>query len=250
MARTKFSHTVNKQRLQKEADKEKWFVGYDWMLLFFAAVFSGIIVTTMYQTTDPEIVDIAVYQLIIGMVGLMIGTTMNVRKGVVTPGLRIGMPTREDAEKVFVYVTGGFIGLEIFNQVVSSIRFSVIGDTISEITNLDASVNIALTASVMEEALYSFAFTTFFFAVFLYMVVKVTARYNEGVKTAAMVSASIMVGVLFVLIHVGVYGFNPQAVIMLFVNRVVYSMLYIKTKNLTVPTLLHLAHNAMVFLPI
>jgi membrane protease YdiL (CAAX protease family) len=219
------------------------------LLLFFAAVFSGLIVTTMYQTTDSEIVDIAVYQLILGMVGLLMGVTMNVRKSAVTPGLRIGMPSREDGEKIFTYVAGGFIGLEIFNQVVSSIRFSTFGDWFDRMT-MDAQVNIALTASVMEEALYSFAFTTFFFAVFLYMIVKVTARYNEDIKTAAMVSASIMVGVLFVLIHVGVYGFNPQAVIILFVNRMVYSMLYIKTKNLSVPTLLHLAHNAMVFLPI
>jgi membrane protease YdiL (CAAX protease family) len=246
MARTKFSHTVNKQQREKEADKEKWFLSYDWMLLFFAAIFSGIIVTTMYQTTSPEIVDIAVYQIILGMVGLMIGTTMNVRKGVVTPGLRVGMPTREDGEKIFVYVTGGFIGLEIFNQVITSVKFSVFDN----IPQVDAQMNIALTAAVMEEALYSFAFTTFFFAIFLYMIVKVTARYNEGVRTAAMVSASIMVGVLFVLIHVGVYGFDPNIVIMLFVNRFVYSILYIKTRNLSVPTLLHLAHNAMIFLPI
>ena len=245
MARTKFSHAVNKRNKQKEADKEKWFLGYDWMLLFFAAVFSGLMVTTLYQTTDPEIVDIAVYQLIMGMVGLMIGATMNARKGVVTPGLRVGMPSREDGEKVFFYVTAAFIGLEIFNQVISSVRFSVF----DHIPQVDAQMNIAFTAAVMEEALYSFAFTTFFFAVSLYMIVKVTARYDEGIKTAAMVSASIMVGVLFVLIHVGVYGFDPQIVIMLFVNRVVYSMVYIKTKNLTVPTLLHLAHNAMLFLP-
>ena len=246
MARTKFSHTINAKQREKEADKEKWFLGYDWMLLFFAAVFSGLIVTTMYQTTDPEIVDIAVYQLIMGMVGLMIGATMNVRKGTVTPGLRVGMPNREDAEKMFLYVTGAFIGLELFNQVITSVKFSVFDN----IPQVDAQMNIALTAAVMEEALYSFAFTTFFFAVFLYMVVKVTARYDEGIKTVAMVSASIMVGVLFVLIHVGVYGFNPQVVIMLFVNRFVYSMVYIKTKNLSVPTLLHLSHNLMVFLPI
>lgn len=246
MARTKFSHTVNKTQIQKEADKEKWFVGYDWMLLFFAAVFSGLIVTTMYQTTDPEIVDIAVYQLILGMVGLLMGITMNVKKSAVTPGIRVGMPTREDGEKIFVYVTGGFIGLELFNRVITEVKFSA-WDSIPDI---DAQMNIALTASVMEEALYSLAFTTFFFAVFLYMIVKVTARYNEGIKTAAMFITAIMVGALFVAIHVGVYGFNPQVVIMLFVNRVVYAILFIKTKNLTVPTLLHLAHNLMVFLPI
>ena len=211
--------------------------------------FSGIIVTTMYQTTSPEIVDIAVYQLILGMVGLMIGTTMNVRKGVVTPGLRVGWPSREDGEKVFVYVTGGFIGLEIFNRLISSVKFSTIGDVL-DLATIDVSANIALTAAVMEEALYSLAFTTFFFAISLYMIVKVTARYDEGIKIFAMVSASIMVSVLFVLIHVGAYGFDPQIIIMLFVNRFVYSILFIKTRNLSVPTLLHLSHNAMLFLPI
>ena len=249
MPRQKFSHVVNKRLQARQADKEKWFVGYDWLLLFFAAVFSGIIITTMYQTTDPEIVNIAVYQIILGVVGMIMGVVINMTKGGVIPGLRVGAPNGDDAEKVFVYVSGTFIGLELFNQILSSVRFSVFGDWFERMT-INAQMNIALTAAVMEEALYSFAFTTFFFAIFLYIAVRATRSYNEGIKSVSMFFAALMVAVLFVFIHVGVYGFNPQAVIMLFVNRFVYALVYIKTKNLTVPTLLHVLHNFMIFIPI
>ena len=240
--RKKFSHTVGKRQREKEADKEKWFLSYEWMLLFFAAAFSGIVVTT-FQTVDPSVVDIAVYQIIIGVVGLMMGVVMNIKKGVVTPGLRWGFHTRDDVEKLFVYVTGGFIGLELFN--------TISGGLFNPYSSYSMGVqfNMALTAAVMEEALFSFAMTTFFFAVFLYMAVKVLNRYNEDVKTGAMVSAAIMVAIFFVLMHAAVYGFQPEIVLQLFVNRFVYAIIYIKTKNLVCPTILHILHNAMFFMP-
>lgn len=246
----KFSHTLSKKRqIARESEKQKWFVGYDWMLMFFAAVFSGIIVTTMYQTVDQEIVDIAVYQLILGMVGLMMGTVINIRESTVIPGIKVGMPDREDGEELFLYVAGGFIGLEIFNQFISEVRLSVFGDVFERMT-IDAKVNIVLTAAVMEEALYSFALTTFIFSLVLYMIVKVTAQYNEMIRNAAMIIAAVATGVLFILIHIGIYGLQPNIMIMLFVNRFIYALLYIKTRNLAVPTLLHLAHNFLAVVPI
>jgi membrane protease YdiL (CAAX protease family) len=245
----KYSHTINKKRqIVEDSEKRKWFVGYDWMLLFFAAVFSGIIVTTMYQTVAQDVVDIAVYQLILGMVGLMIGTVINIRESAIIPGIRVGMPDRKSGEEMFLYVAGGFIGLELFNNVISQVRLSAIGDIAGQLT-IDTQVNIALTAAVMEEALYSFAFTSFFFAIVLYMIVKMTAQYNETVKLIAMTIAAIGVGVLFVVIHIGAYGFQPNIMIMLFVNRFVYALLYIKTRNLSVPTILHLLHNFLAIMP-
>ena len=242
MRRRKFSHAVTKRERNKEADKEKWFLSYEYMLLFFAAVFSGIIVTTMYQVVSSSIVDIAVYQIVMGLVGLLMGITMNIKRGVVTPGLRIGFHTRDDVAKLFVYVTSAFIGLTIFNNV-SGVLYSPFSSY-----SMDVQFNMALTAAVMEEALFSFAMTTFFFAVFLYMAVKVLKSYNENVKMGAMISASIMVSIFFIFIHAAVYGFQPEIVLQLFVNRFVYAIVYIKTKNLVAPTALHVLHNAMWFL--
>jgi membrane protease YdiL (CAAX protease family) len=152
------------------------------------------------------------------------------------------MPNRKDGEEVFIFVTGGFITLEVFNRVTSLIQFNAWSSF-----EIAPAMNIAITAAVMEEALYSFALTTFFFIAILYMVVKAVGRYTMVEYNAAMIMASVIVGVLFVLIHVGVYGFEPVIVIQLFVNRMIYAIVYIKTRNLTVPTALHLLHNFMVF---
>jgi len=221
----------------------RWFVGFDWFMLFFAAVFSAVVVTTMYQTTSAELVDIAVYQLILGMAGVMMGTTINIRKTALTSGIRVGMPNRKDGEEVFLYVTGGFIALEVFNRTTSMVQFNAWSGFA-----IEPAMNIAITAAVMEEALYSFALTTFFFIAILYMIVKVMRRYTMVEYNAAMIMASIIVGIFFVLIHVGVYGFEPIIVIQLFVNRMIYAIVYIKTRNLTVPTALHLLHNFMIFI--
>jgi hypothetical protein len=232
-----------KQTSGQGDDDNRWVIGYEWFLLLFAAVFSGIMVTTMYQTVGQEIVDIAVFQLIIGLAGIMMGTTINVRKTNLTAGITVRMPTKKDGEKLFMYVTAGFIALEIFNFVSGSIRFNAWSDIA-----LEPAMNIALTAAVMEEAFYSFALTTFFFTAALYVVVKLVGRYTEVEYNIAMVMASIFVAVFFVLIHIGVYGFQPNIVIQLFVNRAVYAGVYIKTRNITAPTLIHLIHNFMVFI--
>jgi hypothetical protein len=248
MGRKSHSHVFSKRKKMQlsapsgEVEDNRWFIGFDWFMLLFAALFSGIMVTTLYQTTDPEIVDIAVYQLILGIAGVMMGIGINIRKTKLTAGINVGMPTKKHAEKVFVYVTAAFIGLEIFNRASGMIRFSAW----SELA-IEPAMNIALTAAVMEEALYSFAFTTLFFIAMLYMVVKVVGRYTQTEYNIAMVMASVLVGVLFVLIHVGAYGFQPTIVIQLFVNRTVYAGIFIKTRNLTVPTLLHIIHNFLVF---
>ena len=248
MGRKSHSHTMAaraKREVNRQEDGEdnRWKIGFEWFMFLFAAIFSGLMVTTMYQTTSPEIVDIAVFQMVLGIAGVMMGSTINIRKTRLTAGINVGMPTKKDAESVFVYVTAAFIGLEIFNYVSGSIRFNAWSQLA-----IEPAMNIALTAAVMEEALYSFALTTFCFTAALYVVVKLVGRYTETEYTIAMVMASIFTGVLFVLIHVGVYGFQPNIVLMLFVNRVVYAAVYIKTRNLTVPTLLHIIHNFMVFI--
>jgi hypothetical protein len=234
---------MKKQHKGQGGEDSRWVVGFEWIMLLIAALFSGIIVTTMYQTVDAEIVDIAVYQIILGLAGVMMGTTINIRKTRLTSGIRVGMPGKKDAEEIFLYVTGGFIGLEIFNQATSMIRFNAWSNL-----QIEPAMNIALTAAIMEEALYSFAMTTFFFIAILYMIVKIVGRYTTVEYNAAMVVASMIVGVFFVLIHIGVYGTDPTIVLQLFVNRFVYAAMYIKTRNLTVPTLLHLIHNFMVFI--
>jgi len=233
----RYSHTFKKRRWQEKLKEYQWFVGYDWILFFFAAIFSGLMITTMYTDIDPELVDIAVYQLIMGVIGLLMGLVINAKR------LRVSMPTQKDAEKMFTYVLSAFILLQIINNGILMADLSAFGTF-----QITPDMNIALTAAVMEEALYSFAFTTFFYTIFLYMIVRLLQKQSEEIKLAAQIIASAMVGLFFVFIHVGIYGVDPTIVAMLFINRAVYAFVYIRTRNLMVPTALHLMHNMLVLL--
>jgi len=237
MTRTRYSHTFKKRNWQDKLREYQWFVGYDWILFFFAAIFSGLMITTMYADVDPELVDIAVYQLIMGVVGLLMGLVINAKR------LRVSMPTQKDAEQLFTYVLSSFILLQIVNNGLLMADLSVFGTF-----QITPDMNIALTAAVMEEALYSFAFTTFFYTIFLYMLVRLLQKQSEEIKTVAQVIASAMVGLFFVFIHIGIYGVDPTIVAMLFINRAVYAFVYIRTRNLMVPTALHCLHNFLCLL--
>jgi len=221
-------------RLKNADGTYEWFVGYDFLLLLFAASFSGIMVMTMYAQVDTTIVDIAVFQLVMGLVGLMGGTVIAFG----TQGLKTGVETSKQMTEALMAIIVGFVATRILNGVIMIVDFQ----NMFSIMKFDSSLNIALTAAVMEECLYSFLGSLFFFKVFMVFFSKVF-RNTSAASGSAVVMASIFISVFFVIIHYAVYGFNMSIILMLFINRFVYSLLFLKTRNLMVPTVLHLAHN-------
>ena len=240
--RGKFSHfsRQEKRRLDNIDDGGKWIVGWDYLLLFFAGMFSAFMVTTWYSGISPAIVDVAVFQMMLGFGGMIFGLIMSItRKGEL--GISVRPPTRKDIETAAPYVMGAFIVLVIVNRSLANIGLiSVL------LTGFSGDMNIALTAAVVEEAVFSFGFTTFFFKLFNYMTANIMGRSKDQLYVAQGLAA-IAVSILFFALHIAVYGTIFTVAAMLFINRFVYAIAYLRTRNLVVPAGLHLIHNFMCF---
>lgn len=240
--RPKFSHYGRQEkRKAADVDSDDWILGWDFLLLFFAGMFSAFMVTTMFREVDPVLVDIAVFQMIMAFGGMIFGLVATIkRKGGI--GVSVRPPTREDIEKAVPYIIGGFAVLAVVNRSIAMVGMSSV-----LLATFGSDMNIALTAAVAEEAVYSFGFTTFFFKLFDYMTANIMGR-NKVQENVAVMLAVTSVSILFFAIHIGVYGTVFYIAAMLFVNRFIYALCYLKTKNLVVPTGLHVLHNAMTFL--
>lgn len=215
-------------------------MGYDYLIFFFSALFAAAMTTTMFRDVSQELVDIATFQIQIGIGGMLFGVVVSVtKKGVI--GFVARPPTMKDIKKAVPYIMGGFIFLSIFNRIIVELGFRT-----SLLVTFSADMNIALTAAVMEEALYSFGFTILFYKVLAYMAHNTIGK-NEVGENVAILGAAFMVSVFFVFIHIGVYGLEREIIILLFVNRFVYSLTFMKTRNLMVPCSLHLLHNLISF---
>lgn len=240
--RQKFSH-YSRQEKRKEVDSEsgKWIMGWDFLLLFFGGMFAAFMVTTMFRDVDPLMVDIAVFQMMMAFGGMIFGliATMKRKGGI---GVSVRPPTREDIEKTMPYMIGGFAVLAVVNRVIAMAGMSAL-----LLATFNADMNIALTAAVAEEAVYSFGFTTFFFKLFDYITANIMGR-NKMQENVAVGIATVAVSVLFFAIHIGVYGTVFYIAAMLFINRFIYALVYLKTRNLVCPTALHILHNAMTFI--
>ena len=240
--RQKFSHySRQEKRKLADADSDNWIVGWDFLLLFFAGMFSAFMVTTMFREADPVIVDIAVFQMIMAFGGMIFGIMATIKRGGGI-GVSVRPPTREDIEKAMPYMIGGFAVLAVVNRSIAMVGMSAL-----LLATFGSDVNIALTAAVAEEAVYSFGFTTFFFKLFDYMTANIMGRNKMQENIAVMLSAT-AVSILFFAIHIGVYSTIFYIAVMLFVNRFVYALVYLKTRNLVCPTALHILHNSMCFL--
>lgn len=247
----KYSNTA-KQRIRMDTyDSGSYLIGYDWILMVAAAMLAGIMVTTTYRTTDPEIVDIAVYQMVSGIAGMIIGLFVLLKKPPVPDSnatigsIRIGMPNKDDTMNMLYYFMGGFVVVELFTYITA-------GGLLSQ-SIFTPNFNIAVTAAVMEEALFGLALTSLFGNVFYYLFGKMFGNagyrgYSTQLKGPFLIFAQIvtcaMVGMFFVMLHVGVYGTtNEMLLLQIFWARFVYSFAFLRTRNITVPTAMHLLHN-------
>ena len=106
---------------------------------------------------------------------------------------------------------------------------------LSTVTLLSGS--IALTSSVFEEPIFC-GMGLMFYVIFLKV-------FRSNTIIAAIVSTFI-VAMLFAMIHIGVYGLSIAAMLYLVVGRVIYNLVFLKTRTILTPTLAHFGHNFMV----
>lgn len=246
-----FSHTVRQEKQRQDgAGEKKWEIDLVAMGFIFVAFMSALMTFTMYQndTAQTNNVNVAVYQSIMLFGGLMIGFVVSMTsKGL---GMTFGAATWENMSRFFKYVFIMSIALIVINRMLVSVvsQMSVL-EIISglpdvEMASFSMMTNAVLTAAIVEEAIFAFAFGIFFYKFCSYIIKGI---FGDGFIQDNMASliAAVIVGFFFFAIHIGRYGYDPTIGTVLAVNRIIYNLIFYRTRDFKIPMALHLVNNLM-----
>jgi len=239
-----FSNYVRLKKMSiEDPDEGKWLLGIDWLLLVFASMFLTFMATTLFKTLDQTTINIFVYQLLMLLGGISMGLVATITKGAKL-GIVVRAPNRKDITTMFMYFFGGFIALSMLNRVIAMFNFTVffqsaVGDSV-------------INAGIVEEAVYSLGFTIMFLRVFKSILIPFAGVGSSRIilENIAIILAATIVSVLFAIIHLGAYGVNMQIMVLLAVNRFIYAIAFMKTRNIMVPTALHIFHNLLTLIAV
>jgi len=227
-------------RMQREqADTGRFYVGYDVILLFVIAVFINAQVLFQYfQSADvpQDVIFIGMFQLIMGIGGFSVGLAIN--RDVIEIA-KLDPAHKDRITGTYGYGTffaGIIIIVDMFIGMATQSQFVLQ----SGIANID--FNIPLTAGVVEEALFSLTL-----AILLYKVFKEVFKGSGMMaEPMAIMFSSAFTAVFFAMIHLYVYATALEALLMMFINRIIYTVIFLKFKNFSMIVWMHLCHNGII----
>ena len=229
----KFSNTTRYQKRETyelTQNKGKWLVGYDYIVLTLVVMVVSFSTFTFFNELPANIIQITTFQLIMLVVGLVGGVLL-------TEGnIRLVFPTRKYVEETLLSIVAGFV--------FSTIALTLAMNSLTGMSLFDFNKNFGLSAAIVEEALYSFVLTIGAWKFSAYFVRSLIGK-GELETWLEVVGASIVVSILFGIGHIAVYGLSP-AILGIMVSRFVVAILFLKTRNLIVPTGIHLLNNFLV----
>ena len=214
-------------------DKDKWFIGLDYLLLVFIVGFGAIFSMVLTVGSDSPLTQIVVFQMLFVLLGMMIFLFANIYPKF---NIRAGVPTEHDVSLMLRYILILFPILLIMTTFLTVTLQSAIG----------ANMQTALTSAIVEEALFAAGAGTLLYNVLLHVLERTIGK-SQMTKYITEVTAAIAIAILFAVTHVGAYGFVFRYMITLFLNRFIYQIAYYRTKNIMVPTVMHLMNNWLVF---
>lgn len=232
------SHTkyYRQHYIQKEAGNS-FFVGYDSLVLFVLFVFMNAVILFQYfQLPDvsQDLIFIGVFQLLMGIGGFSIGTVIN------RDNLEIGMLNKRRISETYghgMIFASIVMVMDMFIGSATQSGFSLMSNLIGE-----KQIGIPLTAGVVEEALFSLALAALLYKVFK----EIFKGMGQLSEMLAIMMAAIFTSVLFAMIHLYVYQAFPEALIMMFINRLIYATVFLKYKNFSMIVFMHLFHNGLI----
>lgn len=236
MSRTRYAIRMQ----QEQADTGVFYVGYDVVLLFVIAVFlSAQVLFQYFQSPEisQDLIFIGIFQLLMGIGGFSIGLAIN--KDV------IEITQLDPAHKNRITETYGygtfFAGIVIIVDMFIGMATQSSFGLMATLPNLEFEA-IPMTAGIVEEALFSLTI-----AILLYKIFKQIFK-NQGVMAEglAIMFSSAFTAVFFAMIHLGVYATAMDALLMMFINRILYTVIFLKYKNFSMVVWMHLFHNLTV----
>lgn len=230
--RERFSRA--RPRSGRAEEKDKWFLGLDYLLFVFIVGFGAIFTMVLGVGTESPLTQVVVFQMIFVLLGLMAFLFANIYP---TFNIRTGFPDEKDISNMFRWF------LILFPILLIMTTFLTV--TLQSVA-VSPNMQTALTSAIVEEALFAAGAGTLLYNVILY-ILEETVGKSETVKIVTEISAAIGIAILFAVTHVGAYGFVFRFMLILFLNRLIYQIAYYRTKNIMLPTLMHIANNFLVF---
>lgn len=218
--------------LQQNDDGRELYVGYDVLILFMVVLLNAFLVFQFFQdpTVNPDIISIAMFQLLTGVSGLALGFVINRRD------IRVKFPTKERINETYIYGP-------MFASIVMMVDVLLTNITRQSFLEYLTSrnVSIPLVAGVVEEAFISLVVT-----MLLYKIFTVVSKGSPVADLVAMAIAAVFSGIFFALFHLYVYRNMANVLLVLFINRIIYSFVFLKYRNFSMVVMMHIFHNAMV----
>jgi len=238
MSQTKYSRRIYMERNQSG---NSFYVGYDSLILFVIFVFMNAMVLFQYfQTSEinSDLIFIGIFQLLMGIGGFSIGTVIN------RDSLEIGMLNKRRINETYVQgmiFASIVIVLDMFIGMATQSEFSLMA-TITDGNITSTQISIPLTAGVVEEAFFSLTLSALLYKVFK----EIFKGMGQTGEMLAIMMSAVFTAVFFTMIHLYVYRAAPEALIMMFINRMIYATVFLKYKNFSMIVFMHIFHNALV----
>ena len=227
---------VHKQLIlnrQTEGEGELY-VGYDSIVLFTFAVIGTFVLAQFFQRPDMpmDLFFIAIIQTLMGISGFLLGYMISKDEIV------IKYPTKKRRNET--YFTGS-VYASIVMLIDSYINKTQTGMWGFRIDLFAGEWNIPMTAAIVEDAFFSL-----FIAILFYKIFKKMFRSGGSFgDIMAIVFSSIFTGVFFMMIHMNVYGRQGLVLLLMMLNRIIYTLVFLKHRNFSMMVWMHLFHNIL-----
>lgn len=200
------------------------FVGFMFVALFTMTYTQGAV-----EGTALTVYEVTIRQMLFGLVGFTI-LFMSVLGG----KLVFDWTNRKEPEPFdlrrgwLIWGLLAMVGARVAGAIISPVSMSSVGFL---------SGTVALTSAVFEEPIFC-GIGLMFYSILL--------KAFRGNERNAMLGSTAVVAVLFAMIHIGVYGLALPTIIYLMVGRVIYNLVFLKTRTILAPAIAHLGHNFLI----
>lgn len=233
MSQTKYARKIYMERGSRN---DSFFLGYDALVLLVVFVFMNAFVLFQYfQSPDvsQDLIFIGIFQLLMGIGGLSVGAV------ILRDRLEIGMLNKRRVVETYKYGIM-FASFVMVMDMFLGMAFQSEFDLMSGLGGI--SINIPITAGVVEEALFSLTIASLLYLVFK----EIFKGMGQMGEFMAIAMATIFTATFFAMIHMYVYRNDMNALIMMFANRLVYCSVFLKYKNFSMIVFMHIFHNGLI----
>ena len=236
--------TTSLSRGMKSTGEGTFVVGIVFMILFMIATMASILTIATLQATKGVAYDAAIMQLMTGFGGLGVGLFLAMI-GVVK------IKKEETWEDLWSWNRGwivwgiiGFTGARVVNTIFQT---GYIATSLS--LSWEETLNIVVSAAIFEEALFALGFTTL-----IYLALKQGLEWRlipsfgkETAKWIIILIACLVSSTLFSQMHIGAQ-YTAAQLQYAFIARFVYSLIYLRSRNIMAPVFAHSLNNYLLFI--